>query len=175
MTKLFYLFLFLKLCLVGSSQNVTEVIQENYSAWVLNTDFNLPAIRFNTFEQSKAGERQSLGRLSVFNSVGAGISVNRGFFTEIKSADHKEHVINTQMKNRFGLHMGMLFSYPNDSTKNFVFAPTLGLQILDIQFGMGYELGTIQVGENRLFYTLAYRIPIKKLYNLSYIRMKRNQ
>jgi len=155
-----------------NAQNITEVIQDQYSDWVLNTDFNLPAIRFNTFDRSKATEEQSLGRLSVFNSVGAGISINRGFFTEIKAAENPEHIITTQMKNKFGIHFGMLFSYPNDSTKNFVFAPTIGLQILDIQFGLGYELGTIQRGENRLFYTLAYRIPIKKLYNISYIRMK---
>ena len=169
-TALFFLGTFL-FPLFIQSQQTTEVIKEEFSAWVLNTDFNLPAIRFNTFEINEKSGSSSLGRLSVFNSVGAGISINNGLFAELRDASNADNVLNTQMRNRFGVHLGMLFSYPNDSLKSFVFAPTFGLQILDIQFGMGYELGTILSGENRLFYTLAYRIHLKKLYNLSYIRM----
>lgn len=155
------------------AQGTQEVVQEEYRAWVLNTDFNLPAIRFNTYRTKYKESSGSLGRLSVFNSVGAGISLNHGHFTELHDANDPSKILNSHMRNQFGLHKGMLFSYPNDSTKNFVFAPTVGIQLLDIQFGTGYELGTIQHGESRIFYTLAYRIPIKKLYNLSYIRMKK--
>ncbi len=157
------------------AQQTTTVIKNEFSAWILNTDFNLPAIRFNTFLPNEKNSTSSIGRLSVFNSVGAGISINKGLFTELRDAKEEGNILSTQMRNRFGFHLGMLFSYPNDSLKSFVFAPTIGLQILDIQFGMGYELGTIQRDENRLFYTLAYRIPLKKLYNLSYIRMVRKK
>ena len=170
--KYWYAALFLILFNYSYSQDPQTVISTQFRAWVLNTDFNLPAIRFTPFYPAYREKNHSMGRLSVFNSVGAGFSLNRGIFTELVDAQNPEEVISSQMKNRFGVHLGMLFSYPNDSLKSFVFAPTLGLQLLDIQFGWGYELGTIQTGERRMFYTLAYRIPIKKLYNISYIRMK---
>ena len=173
--KYWYAVLFIFLIGVVHAQEPQNVISTQFKAWVLNTDFNLPAIRFTPFYPAYRDRNHSMGRLSVFNSVGAGFSLNRGIFTELVDADKPENVISSQMKNRFGVHLGMLFSYPNDSLKSFVFAPTIGLQLLDIQFGLGYELGTVQTGERRMFYTLAYRIPIKKLYNISYIRMRQKE
>lgn len=134
---------------------------EEYKAQVINTSFTVPILRFNTISSGAATNNQ-IGNVSLFNSVGAGISYNWGRIEE--TTDNNGTIINTEMMNTAGIQVGFLFAVNSSSGNNAnIFAPTLSLSILNFNFGMGYELGNLPTGEKRLFYTIAYGIPTSKL------------
>lgn len=66
---------------------------------VINTNFTIPLIRFNTTTKDGADNNQK-GNVALFNSVGAGISYNWGRMTVTTDAAGK--VINTEFQNTFG-------------------------------------------------------------------------
>lgn len=140
---------------------------------IINTNFTIPLVRFNTVTKGGSDNNQK-GNVSLFNSVGAGISYNWGRMTITTDANGK--VINTEMQNTFGIQLGVLFA-ANSSTGNNanVFAPTLSLTTLNFQIGCGYELGTISPKENRFFYTLAYGIPLSKIIKGGFFIVKRSK
>lgn len=128
---------------------------------VINTNFTIPLIRFNTVNKDGADNNQK-GNVSLFNSIGAGISYNWGRMTI--TTDENGKTINTEMDNTVGLQLGLLFAANSSSGNNAnVFAPTFSFTALNFQIGCGYELGTVSAKENRFFYTVAYGIPISKL------------
>lgn len=132
-----------------------------YAATVLNTNFIIPIIRFNTVTKEGADNNQK-GNISFFNSIGAGVSINWGRMELTTDKDKK--IINREMYNTFGLQLGLLFAANSSNGNNTnIFAPTFSVSLLNFQIGCGYELGTISSKENRLFYTVAYGIPISKL------------
>jgi hypothetical protein len=128
---------------------------------VVNTNFTIPLVRFNTVKSSGVDNNQK-GNVSLFNSIGAGISYNWGRML-VTTNDNGE-VINTEMQNTLGIQLGVLFAV-NSSTGNNanIFAPTISFSVLNFQIGCGYELGSLPEKENRFFYTLAYGIPLSKL------------
>ncbi|NNV53964.1 hypothetical protein [Limnovirga soli] len=161
-----------KMTLTTKEEKLIKSLRENtselersttstYAATVINTNFVVPIIRFNTVSKDGADNNQK-GNISFFNSIGAGISINWGRLELTTDADKK--IINREMNNTFGLQLGLLFA-ANSSTENNtnIFAPTFSVSLLNFQVGCGYELGTISTKENRFFYTLAYGIPVSKL------------
>ncbi|MCW3467616.1 hypothetical protein [Chitinophaga nivalis] len=139
-----------------------------YNGWALNSNFVLPGLRFNLYE-NKAPDN-SKGSIEYFNSIGAGIGVSFGRVTvksqDIITAENAEDV-DIRMKNYVGLSFGVLFSQNNvDSVRRNIFAPVISLQILDVQFGVGWELGSLSSNYKRRFYTITYAIPISKLSNV---------
>jgi hypothetical protein len=143
-----------------------------YKCQVLNTNFSIPLIRFNTVNNSGVDNNQK-GNVALFNSIGAGISYNWGRM--MITTDDQSKIINTQMQNTFGIQLGVLFAANSSSGNNAnIFAPTLSFSILDFQFGCGYELGSISSKENRFFYTLAYGIPLSKLIKGGFYVVKRS-
>jgi len=132
-----------------------------FKATVLNTNFVVPIIRFNKVNDAGAMNNQR-GNVSFFNSIGAGVSINRGRLE--LTTDETGKVISTEMNNIIGLQVGLLFAANTGSENNAnIFAPTLSVSILNFQIGLGYELGTLPVNDSRTFYTIAYAIPIAKL------------
>lgn len=139
---------------------------------VINTNFTIPILRFNTVNKTGVDNNQR-GNLSLFNSIGAGVSYNWGRMTI--TTDDLNNVINTEMNNTFGFQLGVLFAANSSSGNNAnIFAPTFSLAILNFQIGCGYELGTISPKENRFFYTIAYGISLGKLIKGGYYVVKKS-
>lgn len=91
------------------------------------------------------------------------------------TTDATGKVINTEFQNTFGIQLGVLFAANSSSGNNAnVFAPNLSLTVLNFQVGCGYELGTISSNEKRFFYTLAYGIPLAKLFRGGFYVVKRS-
>jgi hypothetical protein len=130
-------------------------------ALVLSTNFVIPMIRFNTVTSASATNNQK-GNVSLFNSVGAGVSLNWGRL--VSTTDAQGNIISSNMKNQFGLQLGILFAVNSGTSNNTnVFAPTASFSVLNFEVGIGYELGSLPTGQNAFFYTIAYGIPISKL------------
>lgn len=138
------------LSMQGFSQNITT----EYSAQVISSNFTIPVIRFDLAQA--ASDRK--GSVSFFNNVGAGVGYYWGRITDIKDGEGK--VISSEMDNTLGVQLGVLFS-KGDSIN--VFALTTGISVLNFQLGVGYELGTVGIGNKRTFFTLNYGIPIARL------------
>ncbi len=162
---------------VFNSLSQGKIIKETdhiieYRGWVLNSNVALPAIRFNMFKEEPA-DNKSVGSIEYFNSAGAGISFNFGKIkvTSIKpfatkEEDENEGDLETRFTNYIGFSLGVLFSQNNnDGITRSIFAPTIGVQVLDFQLGLGLELGTLSPEYRRAFVTIAYSIPISKLTN----------
>ena len=80
------------------------------------------------------------------------------------TTDKDSKVINRELDNTFGIQLGVLFAANAGSANDAnIFAPTFSISALNFQVGMGYVLGTVAATENRLFYTVAYAIPVSKL------------
>ena len=132
-----------------------------FRATVINTNFIVPIIRFNTVNDKVAVNNQK-GNISLFNSVGAGVSLIMGRLELTTDKDSK--IINRELDNTFGVQLGVLFAANAGSANDAnIFAPTFSISALNFQVGMGYELGTVAATEDRLFYTVAYAIPFSKL------------
>ena len=128
-----------------------------YKATIWNTNFSIPLARFNFSDD----DEQKAGDLLLFTSIGAGFGMSWGELNETR--DLEGELINQEFVNTFGIHLGFLLSAgTGDDTKN-VFAPTLNFSVLDFQFGVGYELGTLSENQKPTFLTLSYAIPLYKL------------
>lgn len=130
-----------------------------YKVTIINTNFTIPLARFNLTKKST--EKDKIGDILLFNSIGAGFGVSWGELE--RTTNDKSEVINSEFTNSFGLHLGALFSAGSGEDAKNVFAPTLSFSVLDFQFGYGYELGTLSEGQKKGFFTLAYAIPLSKL------------
>jgi hypothetical protein len=140
----------------------SQVETTEYNVRVLNTNFSLPILRFNTANKDSSGGNP-IGNVSFFNSIGAGISFNWSKLKIVTNKQTKEEVSN-EMSNIFGIQLGVLFSSNSSSGANSnIFAPTLSVSVLDFQVGYGYELGTINLSQKRGFFTISYGIPLYKL------------
>lgn len=126
---------------------------------IINTNFTIPVARFNTIKNSEANSK--VGDIILFNSIGAGVGVSWGELE--RSTNEYFETINSDFTSTFGIHLGVLFSAGSGEESKNVFAPTLSFSILDFQVGYGYELGTIETGQKRDFWTIAYAIPLSKL------------
>lgn len=147
--------------LFGQTSTPTVKIKKS-NVLTLNSNFILPITRFNFYDSTK--NKNAFGRLQLFNSIGAGIGLNFGRLTETIEEGSKNENIDQKFANAIGIQFGFLFSVDlKDPEPSNIFAPTIGISILDFQLGWGYELGTKQLGETRHFVTLSYGIPIQKL------------
>jgi len=126
---------------------------------IINTNFTIPVARFNTVRDSESNSK--VGDIILFNSIGAGVGVSWGELE--RSTNENYETINSDFTSTFGIHLGVLFSAGSGEESKNVFAPTLSLSVLDFQVGYGYELGTIETGQKRHFWTIAYAIPLSKL------------
>lgn len=141
-----------------------------YKATVLNTNFTVPLIRFN----STTGDNSMKGSVSLFNSIGAGFGINWGRMDV--TTDNAGKVINTEMNNTFGLHLGVLFAAnTNNGSSQNIFAPTLSVSILNFQVGYGMELGTVAANQKRGFVTVAYNIPLSKFIKGGFYLLRRSK
>ena len=133
----------------------------NSNVLTLNSNFILPITRFNFYTDDANSD---YGKLLLFNSLGAGLSLNYGRLTETVEEGSQNENIDQKFANAIGLQLGVLFSadLSKENPSN-VFAPTVSLSILDFQIGWGFELGTRQPIETRHFVTVSYGIPIQKL------------
>ena len=129
----------------------------------LNTNFTVPIGRYNFLENVSEEDRAS-GRMNIFNSVGAGISINLGKITALRyfvdGIEHHER----NLFNAIGLQLGFLFSVEDQAEQRItVFAPTVSLLLLDFQIGWGYEFGSKEIDETGHFMTISYGVPLQKL------------
>jgi hypothetical protein len=105
-----------------------------------------------------------MGNLKLFNSLGAGLSLNWGSMKETKETNSENDPISTEFANGFGLQVGVLFSADqNTDTTSNTFAPMIAVSFLDFQIGWGYELATRDTDATGQFVTIAYGIPLQKL------------
>lgn len=159
-TKITMVVLLLVLALSGnvySQLKFPDSETTEYDAWLLNTGFVVPIVRFN----SVSNDVTKKGDVSLFNSIGAGIGIGWGSL-EV-TADKEGDAINSTMHNIIGLQAGFLFSADTNKDATNIFALTAGLTVLDFQLGYGYEFGTVKDNQKRGFITIAYSIPLSKL------------
>ena len=138
-----------------------EVEVTRYRVVALSTNFILPFARFNFTE---VDNKQTVGNLSLFKSVGAGFTLNYGRMSTTVEKDSQNEDLDRKFYNAIGLNLGVLFSadLSTDQPTN-VFAPTIGVSLMDFAVGWGYELGTHRDGETGHFITVSYDIPLQKL------------
>lgn len=137
----------------------------------LNTNFVLPVMRFDLLKTSY--QDNSFGSLSLFNSIGAGISLNFGEQMEISENGSSNGNLDEKFANMLGLQLGFIFSADlQEGESSLHFAPTAALLILDFQIGFGYELGLVNQENSRTFITLGYGIPLQKLTKTGTWRLK---
>jgi len=142
----------------GDTTNSYSATISVQKAFVLNTNFCLPIARFNFYDHITDN---STGRLLLFNSLGAGISINYGSVEITNAGTNNDEA---KFYNFIGLQFGILFSGDvSKANSTFTFAPTVSLEILDFQIGYGYELGKTSDYESRHFMIVSYGIPIQKL------------
>lgn len=136
-----------------------ESSTSEYAVSILTTSFVVPAIRFN-FQDNNSNRK---GTVSAFSTIGAGVAWNAGRLTYV--TDHTSQVINADFRNTIGFQIGVLFSASSDSTQKNVFAPTVGINVLNFNIGFGYELGDLAAGDKPGFITIAYNISLANLAN----------
>lgn len=133
-----------------------------YNATALTTNFNIPLLRFNRLNAATRALEDRVGNVSFFNSIGAGVCLSWGTLRIVTDAESR--IIDRDMINTIGVQLGFLFSATtSQGTVQNVFAPTVGLSLLNFQLGVGYELGKRGLNEEKPFLTLAYGIPVSKL------------
>jgi hypothetical protein len=138
----------------------------------LSTGFQIPPVKYHLHNVNDSISSIDNGTLSYFNSAGVGIGITLGKVTFKNSTGGKLNELNnisqveTEMANIVSLNLGFLFSgQTSDQQLQTSFAPVVMIGALDIQLGWGYELGNVDAGENRHFYTISYNIPLSKLSN----------
>ena len=134
-----------------------------YRATIFNTYFTVPIARFNQVKNDDSKD----GNIQLFNSVGAGMSIKGGRITDIR--DSNGELIDSEFNNTFGVSLGVIFSAGSTNGEDTnVFAPVLALDLLDFQIGYGIELGTRETNQKKGFFTIAYAIPLYKLFKGKY-------
>jgi hypothetical protein len=155
-------------CTVTVTAQPTTV--EKYRAFFMTTNFVIPLVRFNIL--NKASQTTSIGNVALFNSVGAGLDLSLGRLIVTKNNSTGDEDL--EFSNRIGLQIGVLFAANSSAGTNAnVFAPTIGITLLNFQIGAGYELGTTGTGETKFFATVAYGIPLAKLIDGGYWEIAR--
>lgn len=130
-----------------------------FKTTIINTNFTIPVARFNTVSDSDS--KSKVGDIILFNSIGAGFGISGGELERTTNSNNE--IINSEFTSSFAFNIGVLFSAGSGVESKNVFAPTVSFGILDFQIGYGYELGTMEVGQKRDFWTIAYAIPLSKL------------
>lgn len=162
--------------IVNADDNIGVDETKNYFANVLTTNFSVPLARFNftksvPVDATNPEPQTKNGEITLFNSIGAGISYNYGVYRA--TTNGQREVVNEEFSNIIGAQIGFLFSAgTGEDTKN-VFAPVVNLVILDFQVGLGYELGTVNTNQKRTFLTLSYAIPLYKLSKTGFYMLKK--
>jgi hypothetical protein len=155
-------------CTVSVTDQPTTV--EKYRAFFMTTNFVVPLVRFNIL--NKASQNTSIGNVALFNSVGAGLDFSLGRLSVTKNNSTGDEDL--EFSNRIGFQIGVLFAANSSAGTNAnVFAPTIGITLLNFQIGAGYELGTTGTGETKFFATVAYGIPLSKLIDGGYWEIAR--
>lgn len=146
-----------------SQVQTTEVIEKK--KWVLHSNLNLPAAKFHLAE--KIAQDGSKGYLELFSSYGVGMSLNYGTASMLFDLENQKFIPNeTKFANAFGFQMGLLFSSkiaqdaPNNVNNLSIYG---GINLLDLQLGMGYELGSKLDNTTGWFLSLSYGIPLHSL------------
>jgi hypothetical protein len=138
----------------------TEILEQK--KWVLHTNLNLPAAKFH-FANS-TDPHDAFGYLELFSSYGVGLSLNYGTVTFVRDIENDKILHNeTEFANIVGFQCGLLFSSKIDDNTPSNFnnlAIYSGMNILDLQLGVGYELGVKIESSNGWFATLSYGIPL---------------
>lgn len=133
-----------------------------YKTTILSTNFSVPLVRFNFVK----GDENKQGDILLFNSIGAGLGYYKGRLE--RTRDNTGEIVNEDFSNTIGINVGFLFSAgTGEDTKN-VFAPVFNISVLDLQLGIGCELGSRAPNQKREFLTLSYAIPIYKLFRKGY-------
>ena len=138
----------------------TEILEQN--KWVLHTNLNLPAAKFHL--ANKIAEDDPIGHLELFSSYGVGLSLNYGTVTFVRDIDNDKILPNeTKFANIFGFQCGLLFSSKindNNPTNFNNLSVYSGINLLDLQMGVGYELGSRIENSTGWFVSLSYGIPL---------------
>jgi len=152
-----------------------------YKAAVLSTDFTVPLMRVNLLNKTTTNTSNALVSTSFLNSAGAGLTYSWGELDE--TLDNDGNTASIDYYNRFGLQLGFLFASNSSSgasstntsassstsaTQSTIFALVAGFSVLNIQFGIGYEFGSLAASQKREFLTLNYAIPVSTLINGGY-------
>lgn len=148
--------------------NVTYNVN-SYRSLALHTNFTVPIVRFDINDASSTSS--AYGKVSMFNSVGAGINLSYGRVTEkVPTIKTSDDAVERDFANLIAIQGGVLFSVAGDSEepKN-VFSAIIGVTILDFSVGWGYEFGDIPEGLDGHFFTVSYSVPLQKLFNKGYL------
>ncbi|MEM6523428.1 MAG: hypothetical protein AAF693_06545 [Bacteroidota bacterium] len=173
MKPLLLLILFFFVVTDLTAQNDFDGQKVYEKAWVLTSNFALPAVRFNRWKNGF--DENSSGQLELFNSVGAGLSLLYGNIIQIEDKDNSEEPLSTDFSNVIGVHFGALFSKSNaeGGLDDNVFAIVAGVSVLDVQIGYGREFGDRAEGIKRGFVTISYAIPLFKLTKKSALNLNK--
>jgi hypothetical protein len=156
-----------------AKESIGTISVKTQRTWLMNSDFTAPTMRYAPYI-TRPPNSSSSGHLSMFNSVGAGLSFNFGEMTQMfrPSPDStRREIAATTLENYFGFGLGLLFSVAGEQNRTYSLAPNFGIQILDFQLGVGYELGSSDASESRFFYSLGYKLRFKNIN--SYLRMNK--
>lgn len=150
------------------SQSYPADQTSEYAATVMTSSFTVPILRFNPIDNVP----NKKGNVALFNSIGAGISFNAGrlFIT----ADHNGKALVEEFKNTIGIQLGALFSVNTSENETNVFAPTVGIALLDFHVGIGHDFGTVDENQSRTFITIAYAVPLSKFTKKGFHLFKRS-
>ena len=166
----------------NSKMNIAELKNEmlpksstlEYKATAITTNFTVPLLRFNRLDATGRAIEGRMGNVAFFNSIGAGIGISGGTLKIV--TDDQSRIIDREMINTLGFQLGFIFSANSSAgTNQNVFAPTIGITILNFQIGYGYELGNRGQNVHKGFYTLAYGIPVSKLIRGGFYVYRRTQ
>jgi len=156
-------------CQLCSAQLIQTLESSTRNCWVINSSLNLPAAKFHLADRKnlRDSSKDAKGHLELFSSFGIGLSLNYGeaiFKRDLETGN----LINgeTDFTNLIGLQFGVLYSskISEDEDNNInEFSLYGGVNILDIQVGIGYEYGARRYDATRWFVSIAYGIPIYKL------------
>jgi|GEM_PF-6270100 len=162
MIRLLSFFFAVTLSHILFAQPITELDIQYERVTSVHTDFIVPVSRFTILTLPE--EDGSRGRLLLFQSVGAGITIQRGHLRTIYDGSAEHKIINQQLQRRMGLQIGLLFGTRQiDQEVKTQFAPTIGVVLLDFHIGYGYELGAKSERETSHFVTVSYGIPLQRL------------
>jgi len=134
-------------------------------AWLLNTGINLPALKFHMLGDQV--EDDSNGYLELFSSFGVGVGVNFGNVNLSHNVETGEIIQDqTSFSNIIGFQIGVLYSSQiklGSTANQNLFSIFTAINTLDLQIGIGKELGNRFQNTNGWFVSVAYGIPIYKL------------
>jgi len=166
MKRLLYFLLLIPFTINAQSPQNTDLTYtvKYYQSLTLHTNFTIPVVRYNI--NAPDNREQAYGKVTMFNSIGTGINLSYGAL-KVKSPKNNVSDKDDELDftNLIGLNAGILFSVVNDTkeSKN-IFAGVIGLSILDVSIGWGYEFGDIPDGLEGHFFTVTYGLPIHKLF-----------